>query len=94
MNEEELSLIKRGFDQGYSQGAHYMLEIVLKALNEGEVYSHILAPDNRHIKAVIMLNSKNHMRKKGLMPYPYDVMMGKAKDYDPFKDLETLMNRE
>lgn len=79
MTQEEMQL----FDRGYNEGVMYAIQLMAReALCIVATQLHLLEPDRAQMSARIKMQAKRLLQKRGLVPFEYDVMMGKAEDVE------------
>lgn len=72
-----MELMQRGYNEGYFQAFGDCMRMVLKSIKDKR---DLLDTDKRYLSADVRLQAKQILQKKKLMPYEYDIIMGKAKD--------------
>jgi hypothetical protein len=76
MTQEEMQLFDRGHNQGVFYGVQLATSEILRVLDSHERW--MLPTDRRQAYAAIKMEAERILQKRGLMPYSYDVLMGKA----------------
>lgn len=75
MTEEEIKLFDRGYNEGFFQAAQYVASEILRTV---ESRNDLLLPTHkRQLVALIKMDTKRILKKKQLVPYDYDVIIGK-----------------
>ena len=78
MTNDEITKFESGYNEGFFYAAQAVASAVLRLIDNHPRW--MLDPDRRQAKAEIKLATKHILQKRGLIPYSYDVMMGKAED--------------
>ncbi|MBQ9368939.1 MAG: hypothetical protein IJT83_14245 [Victivallales bacterium] len=78
MTNDEITKFESGYNEGFFYAAQAVASAVLRLIDNHPRW--MLDPDRRQAKAEIKLATKRILQKRGLIPYSYDVMMGKAED--------------
>lgn len=76
--EEKFETFENGYKEGYFMAAQQVASVVLRLIDDQP--SWMLKTDREHAKASIKLATKHLLCKRGIIPYSYDVLIGKAQD--------------
>lgn len=79
MTQEEMQL----FDRGYNEGVMYAVQLMAReALRIVATQNCLLKSDRVQMSARIKMQARRLLQQRGLVPFEYDVMMGKAEDVE------------
>ena len=77
-NEEKIAAFDSGYNEGFFFAAQAVASRVLRLICNHP--SWMLDPDRKAAIAEIKMTTKYCLQKRGIIPYSYDVITGKAED--------------
>lgn len=77
-NKEHFEVYENGYREGYFQAAQAVASVVLRLIDNHQ--SWMLKPEREQSRASIKLATKHVLQKRGIIPFSYDVITGKAED--------------
>ena len=77
-NKEYFEVYENGYKEGYFQAAQAVASVILRLIDNHP--SWMLKPEREQAKALIKLATKHVLQNRGIIPYSYDVLMGKAEE--------------
>lgn len=77
-NDEKMTTFNSGYNEGFFYAAQAVASAVLRLIDNHP--SWMLDPSRKQAKAEIKLATKHILRKRGLIPPSYEIMMGRAEE--------------
>lgn len=76
MTKEEMQKYESGFNEGLMYGVQLTVSEILRIINNHPTW--LLKPDKISAEAHFKMAAKHILQRRGLLPYEYDIMTGKA----------------
>lgn len=77
-NKEHFEVFDNGYKEGYFMAAQQVASVILRLIDNHP--SWMLKPEREQAKASIKLATKHLLHRRGIVPWPHDVLTGKAED--------------